>query len=278
MEHTFHTRHDFTPEFGWAAFQLIAELGDEGTTAEGLEAAARVLASPLARRADLRKLLLSLEELGLVRRAAARLTLSPAGRALAAAAGRYEAGFHAGVHCLYAWRWLWDRQPERATPSWSYQQVCREIRSAGPMGIEADAIVLKVAAAGERFGAERVSFSRSSVNGVANWLRSQVPPLVGDAGGRLHAVARPRPGLTLVRFQVASLCSMHGGDVGLEADAAEHLANALVVATQELRWVLSGLFEASDEFAVVGGGKRIIYRGSSDPFLEWIVHGRHDDN
>src|SRR3712207_1813854 len=100
MEHTFHTRHDFTPELGWAAFQLLAELDAEGITPEGLEAAARVLASPLARRADLRKLLLSLEELGLVRRDGDRLTLSGAGRALAASAGRYEAGFNAGVHCL----------------------------------------------------------------------------------------------------------------------------------------------------------------------------------
>ncbi len=41
MEHTFHTRHDFTPEFGWAAFQLLAELGQEGTTPAGLETAAR---------------------------------------------------------------------------------------------------------------------------------------------------------------------------------------------------------------------------------------------
>jgi hypothetical protein len=143
MEHTFHTRHDFTPELGWAAFQLLAELGGEGTTPNGLEAAARVLASPLARRADLRKLLLSLEELGLVRRDGDRLTLSGAGRALAGSAGRYEAGFNAGVHCLYYWRWLWGGCQSMATPSWSYRQVCREIRLAGPLGIEPDAVVLK---------------------------------------------------------------------------------------------------------------------------------------
>jgi hypothetical protein len=278
MEHTFHTRHDFTPELGWAAFQLLAELGAEGTTPEGLEAAARVLASPLVRRADLRKLLLSLEELGLVRREGDRLALSAAGRALAGTAGRYEAGFNAGVHCLYAWRWLWDGREGMATPSWSYRQVCREIRLAGPMGIEPDAVVLKVAAAGERFGAERVSFSRSSVNGVTGWLKAQVPPLVAPAGGRLRPVGHPRPGLTVLRFQVAALCSIHGGDTSIEAASAEQLADALVIAPQELRWVLEEFIGSSEEFSLLGGGKRIIYRYSSDNFLDWIVHGRHDED
>jgi hypothetical protein len=278
MEHTFHTRHDFTPELGWAAFQLLAELGAEGTTPDGLEAAARVLASPLARRADLRKLLLSLEELGLARREGDSLTLSVAGRALAASAGRYEAGFNAGVHCLYYWRWLWDGRQTLATPSWSYRQVCREIRLAGPMGIEPDAVVLKVAAAGERFGVERVSFSRSSVNGVTGWLKAQVPPLVDPAGGRLCPVHHPRPGLTVLRFQVAALCALHDGDTGIETEAVEQLADALVLAPQELRWVLAEFLGPSDEFSVLGGGKRIIYRGSSDSFVEWIVHGRHDES
>jgi hypothetical protein len=278
MEHTFHTRHDFTPELGWAAFQLLAELGAEGTTPGGLEAAARVLASPLTRRADLRKLLLSLEELRLIRREGDRLALSTAGRALAGSAGRYEAGFNAGVHCLYAWRWLWDGCEGMATPSWSYRQVCREIRLAGPIGIEPDAVVLKAAAAGERFGAERVSFSRSSVNGVTGWLKAQVPPLVDHAGGRLRPVGHPRRGLTVLRFQVAALCSLHGGDASIEAGAAEQLADALVLAPQELRWVLEEFLDSSDDFSLLGGGKRIIYLGSSDTFLEWIVHGRHDED
>jgi hypothetical protein len=232
----------------------------------------------LARRADLRKLISSLEELELVRRDGDRLALSAAGRALADSAGRYEAGFNAGVHCLYAWLWLWDGREGVATPSWSYRQVCREIRLAGPMGIEADAVVLKVATAGERFGAERVSFSRSSVNGVTGWLKAQVPPLVDHAGGRLRPVGHPRPGLTVFRFQVAALCSLHDGDTSIEAGAAEQLADALVLPPQELRWVLEEFLGSSDEFSLLGGGKRIIYRGSSDAFLEWIVHGRHDED
>jgi hypothetical protein len=278
-EHTFHTRHDFTPELGWAAFQLLAEFGADGTTVEGLEQAARTLASPMARRSNLGKLLRSMDELGLLCRSADRLRLSGAGQALAASAGRYEPGFCAGIHCLYAWDWLWGRRAEFATPSWSYRQVCREIRTAGPLGIEADAIVLKVAAAGERFGAERVSFSRSSVNGVTAWLKAHSPPLVRQAGVRLHALPQLRAGPTSLRFNAAALCALHGGQADVEGENAEVLADVLVLPSQELRIVLEESLGGSGEFHLFGRGvQRIVYRGSPDPFLEWIVHGRHTDN
>jgi hypothetical protein len=278
-EHTFHTRHDFTPELGWAAFQLFAAIGADGAAVEALEQAARTLASPMARRSDLRKLLRSMEELELLGRTGERVVLSEAGRALAASAGRYEPGFCAAVHCLYAWGWLWGRRADVATPSWSYRRVCREIRTAGPLGIEPDAIVLKVAAAGELFGAERVSFSRSSVNGVTAWLKAHSPPLVGQAGGRLHPLANPRPGPTCVRFQSAALCALHGGQASVDGENAELLADALMVPPQELLIVLEEALVGSDEFYLFGrSAKRIAYRASEDPFLEWIVHGRHDDS
>ena len=278
-EHTFHTRHDFTPELGWAAFQLLAEFGAEGTTVEGLEQAARTLASPMARRSDLRKLLRSMDEIGLLGRSADRLRLSAAGQALAASAGRYEPGFCAGIHCLYAWDWLWRRRAELATPSWSYRQVCREIRTAGPLGIEADAIVLKVAAAGERFGADRVSFSRSSVNGVTAWLKAHSPPLIGQVGARLYALPHLRAGPTSLRFHAAALCSLHEGQADVEGENAELLADVLVMPSHELRLVLEESLGRSEEFHLFGrGAKRIVYSGSTDPFLEWIVHGRHTDD
>jgi hypothetical protein len=277
-EHTFHTRHDFTPQLGWAAFQLLAEFGAEGTTLERLEEAARTLASPMTRRSDLRKLLRSIDELGLLDRSADRLCLSGAGRAMAASAGRYEPGFCAGIHCLYAWNWLWDRRIQLATPSWSYRQVCKEIRAAGPLGIEPDAIVIKVAAAGEQFGAERVSFSRSSVNGVTGWLRAHCPPLVGQAGSRLHTLPQQRPGPTSILFHAAALCALHGGEVRVQGENAELLADSLLLPTQELPLALEESLGNSDEFHFFGAGvKRIAYRGSQDPFLEWIVHGRHSD-
>jgi hypothetical protein len=276
LEHTFHTRHDFTPELGWAAFQLLAEIDE--MTVHGMEEAARALASPMARRSDLRKLLRSMDELGLLRRSSDKLSLSDAGRALAASAGRYEPGFLAGIHCLYAWGWQWSGMADLATPSWSYRQVCREIRAAGPMGIEPDALVLKVSAAGGRFGADRVSFSRSSVNGVAAWLKAHSPPLIASTAGRLRALPQPQPGPTSVRFHVAALCGLRGGQADLSGEDAELLADALLLPTQELRSVLEESLAGSEEFHLFGSStKGISYRGSPDPFLEWIVHGRDND-
>jgi hypothetical protein len=275
-EHVFHTRHDFTPELGWAAFQLLAEIGTEGSTLEGLERAARALASPMARRSDQRKLLRSMDELGLVTRSAGRIRLSTSGMALARSAGRYQPGFCAGVHCLYAWDWLWRRRPTLATPSWSYRQVCREIRFAGPLGVDADAIVVKVAAAGEAFGAERVSFSRSSVHGVTAWLKAHSPPLVAQVGPRFHPLSQCRLGPTVVRFHAAAICALGGGVANLEGGDAALLADALLLPPHELPLVLEDALGGSEEFHIVGRGvKRLVYRSSSDPFLEWIIHGEN---
>lgn len=276
MEHTFHTRHDFTPDLGWAAFQLLTAFGEDGVEVDGVEQAAQVLASPLAKRADLRKLLRSMEEIGLVRSPGNKLALTVAGVALAGAAGRYPQGFFAGVHCLYSWMWLWGGRDAVATPSWSYRQVCRAIRAAGPLGIESDAVVLNVTGAAERFKAERVSFSRSSVNGVTGWLRAQSPPLLEPIPGRLHCPAIPRTGLTCVRFQAAALCRYGGGEANLSGEHAELLADTLLIPTADLRRVLEESLATGTEFHLLSNGKRIVYRSSADPFLEWIVHGQLD--
>jgi hypothetical protein len=278
-EHTFHTRHDFTPALGWAGFQLLAEIGANGRTVEGLEQIARTLGSPMARRSDPRKLLRSMEELGLLVWSGDELSLSAAGRALADSAGRYELGFCAGIRCLYAWNWVWSRRADVATPSWSYRQVCREIRTAGSVGIDADALVLKVVAAGERFGAERVSYSRSSVNGVTAWLKVHAPPLIGQVGPRFHTLPHPRPGPTSIRFHAAALCGLHGGTADVQGENADFLADSLILPAQELRLVLEEALGDSEEFHLVGGSTPYLaYRGSADPFLEWIVHGRNHDN
>lgn len=271
MTHTFHTRHDFTPELGWAAFQLLAEIGDAGVGVDELAAAARELASPLARRADPAKLFRSMEELGLVAWAGAKVALSAAGRALAAGSGRHAPGFVAAVHCLYAWTWAWGAT-DAATPSWSYRQVCREIRRAGAVGIEADEIVLKVVAAAEPFEAERVSFSRSSVNGVTAWLGAQTPALVEQMGTRFQRPVAHRPGMTCVRYQIAAICRTGGGSAELVGRAGECLADALLLPREELRAVLEDSL-AGDEFHMLAGASRVAFRGSTDPFIEWLVNG-----
>src|SRR4051812_10756853 len=94
---TFHTRHDFTPELGWAAFQLVHELGRAGFSEGGLEEAARATTSPLARRLDLTKILASLEDLAIIGRTGKMIVLTGLGQALAAGGGTYETGFCAAI-------------------------------------------------------------------------------------------------------------------------------------------------------------------------------------
>jgi hypothetical protein len=275
MKHTFHTRHDFTPDLGWAAFQLIGEFPDEGATVEQLALAASVLASPLARRADLGKLFATIEELRLIERIGERLRLAPVGQALRMSEGRYEAGFIAGVHCLYAWNWVLDGLPSQATPSWSYREVCRAIREAGPAGIEHDAVVLKVVAAASRFDADRVSFSRSSVNGVAGWLKAHTPPLVEQVGGRLYPATHRRPGLTSVRLHMAALCASRGGAADIGDEEAALLADVLLIPPGELRAVIHDSLIGSKEFHLLKDTKRVVFRTSDDPFLHWIGHEKN---
>ena len=65
----------------------------------------------------------------------------------------------------------------------------------------------------------------------------------------------------------------------MEGENAELLADVLVMPSHELRLVLEESLGRSEEFHLFGrGAKRIVYSGSTDPFLEWIVHGRHTDD
>lgn len=273
MEHTFHTRHDFTPELGWAAYQLLGEMPGGVASLHSLSSAAALLASPLARREDLRKLLRSMEELGLVVRGGDDFSLTSAGRTLALSAGRYQAGFVTAVHTLYAWTWMWSGDPGVATPSWSYRRVCRAIREAGTTGIEPDAVVAQVVTGGARFGTDRVSFSRASVGGVTSWLKAQLPALVETSGGRVRPRLGYRPGLGCVRYQVAALCRLGRGTGSLTGEAGGQLADSLLIPPTEVASILRETLESDREFHLLAKSQRVVYRGSQDPFLDWIVHG-----
>src|SRR5262249_20987024 len=141
--HVFHTRHDFTPEFAWAAFQLLAGIDRSAIDTNELYAIAKATASPLIKRSDLSKLFAAMEQIGLTERAYQQVSLSVAGQSLAKGLGRYRMGFTAAIHCLYSWTWVWQ-SPGTATPSWSYREVCRQLLDGGAAGIEGDELVLRV--------------------------------------------------------------------------------------------------------------------------------------
>ena len=171
---------------GWEAFQLLSEVPPDGIPASSLHTISKAVGSPLGRLANLTKLLASMQDVGLIKKTQEGIALSKAGRSLAKGIGSYETGFHAAVHCLYAWKWIWDGDKKTASPSWSYREVLRQILNSGSIGVDSDEIVLRlVSVAEEDFGKVKVSFSRASVSGVTAWLEGQVLPLVRKEGKRI---------------------------------------------------------------------------------------------
>lgn len=269
--HTFHTRHDFTPELGWAAFQLVYEIGRAGGTSSTLEDAAKAATSPLARRSDLAKVLASLEDLDLLTREGKAVALTDFGQALAAGIGEYETGFRAAVHCIYAWQWLWEGERDHASPSWSYREVCRQVLSGPPSGIAADDLVLRVVDAAGMFNAERVSFSRSSVSGVVNWLMVQTPPLVEQVGKNVARVRGQAPSPSSLRLNIAAACGLEGGRINLDGNALNLLAESVLIPPDELWLSVVEYVRDSVEFSLITGGRgTVIFDHAEDEFIRWV--------
>jgi hypothetical protein len=271
--HVFHTKHDFTPALGWAAFQLLASAGQQGMTRQELSTVARLAGSPLTRRSEPTKILTALDDLGLLQRHGECVHLSAAGQALAQGLGSYETGFRAAVHCLYCWKWLWDGQSHLASPSWSYRQVCHQLLASPTTGVLIDDLVLQVVAVAEQFGAMKVSFSRSSITGVTAWLAAQVPPLAVQHSRRVSRLPARVPSATTLRLHLAALCALGDGQILLNKEHLQLLTEGLLIPTDEW-WLLDfEMAQASTEFLIISNDrKRVVFRGSTDPFLEWIVH------
>lgn len=273
--HIFHTRHDFSPGLGWAAFQLIASVAENGIYEQELGEVAKLIASPLAVRSDLTKLLAGLEEVGLIMREGELLKLSSVGQALAEGHGLYADEFVKAVHCLYVWQWLWMTSTEIATPSWSYRETCRLLLKAGSIGLDRDDLVLRIIASAQMFGAEKVSFSRSSISGITMWLEAQRPALAHRVRSNSIAFANCLPTIGTLRLHLAALCRLHHGEARLDGEGIQLLAEALLTVPSALTLPLNELSEAGDEFLAVSGSvPRVIFRYTDDPLLRWGATGK----
>lgn len=271
--HVFHTKHDFKPELGWAAFQILSETPLNGISPSNLLTISKAIGSPLAQLSNLTKILASMQEVGLIEKTQEGVALSKAGRTLAKGIGSYETGFHAAVHCLYAWKWIWDGDHKIASPSWSYREVLRQILYAGSVGIDSDEIVLRlVSVAEEDFGNVKISFSRSSVSGVTAWLENQALPLVKKEGKRIHCQNSAIPMADAIRLHLAALCSLGEGEIVLDNEKMQLLAESFLIQTDRLIGLLEDFTRDTDEFLFISSvPHRVVFNGSEDPFIEWIA-------
>jgi hypothetical protein len=148
--------------------------------------------------------------------------------------------------------------------------------------VDSDDIVLRVVSAAERFNAEKVSFSRSSVSGVTMWLEVQAPPLVQKKGRRIFTKGYLSPMADSIRLHLAALCAVNGGERGcttafkgaaiLNTDNIQLLAECFLIPADELFVPITDFTRDLDEFLLVPGvPNRVIFKGSEDPFIEWIV-------
>ena len=213
-----------------------------------------------------------MQDVGLIEKTREGVVLSKAGKALAKGIGCYEIGFRAAVHCLYAWRWIWDGNNKIASPSWSYREVLRQILGSGSIGVDSDEIVLRlVSVAEQHFGAAKVSFSRSSVGGVTMWLEAQALPLIKREGKRIRRQSLS-PMSDSIRLHLASLCSLSNGEVVLNDKRMQLLAESFLIQTDELIGPVEDFTRDSDEFLFIPSvPNRVVFNGSEDPFIEWIV-------
>ena len=271
--HVFHTRHDFKPNLGWEAFQLLSEIPSDGISASNLHTISKAVGSPLGRLSNLTKLLASMQDVGLVEKTRAGIGLSKVGRSLAKGIGCYEIGFRAAVHCLYAWKWIWDGNNKIASPSWSYREVLRQISSSGSVGIDSDEIVLRlVSVAEEHFGKVKISFSRASVSGVTVWLEQQALPLVRREGKRILCQNSSIPMTNAMRLHLAALCTLDNGESVLDNKRLQLLAESFLTQTDGLVGLLKDFVNDTDEFLFIPSmPNRVVFNSSEDPFIEWIV-------
>lgn len=271
--HVFHTRHDFKPGLGWEVFQLLSEVPRDGISASSLHAISKAVGSPLGRLSNLTKLLASMQDAGLIEKTREEIALSKAGRFLAKGVGSYETGFYAAVHCLYAWKWIWDGDKKTASPSWSYREVLRQILNSGSIGVDSDEIVLRlVSVAEEDFGKVKVSFSRASVSGVTVWLEDQALPFIKKEGKRILCQNSSIPMVDAIRLHLAALCSLGKGEIVLDNEKMQLLAESFLMQTDRLIGLLEDFTRDTDEFLFIPSvPNRVVFNGSEDPFIEWIV-------
>jgi len=272
---SFHTKHDLTPEFAYAVFQLLTQVDSQGITPNDLLTIAQQLGSPLAKRSNLTKILRGMEELELVQRRRELVSLSAIGQALAASVGSYERGFLSAIHCLYFWTWLWQHNEQIATPSWSYWQVCREIQSAGINGINRDEIVLRIVNnATAQFQCEKVSFSRSSIHGVTIWLEAQTPALIDLKEERIFPqTSQTATSAELLRLNIGALYKYLGGPIPLSEPSLLRLAESLLITIDSWIDSIVDFVSESSEFILTSGVKpKIVLKNSDDAFLHWMTH------
>ena len=76
----------------------------------------------------------------------------------------------------------------------------------------------------------------------------------------------------LYAFTLASLCSLENGESVLDDEKMQLLAESFLIQTDKLLGLLEDFARDTDEFLFISSvPNRVVFNGSEDPFIEWIV-------
>ena len=169
----FHVRHDLAPIPTYELL-LLLRAKPNGQTQQTLHSSANLNGYKLRLRKDYYKLLRSLMELELIIEEGDTYQLTSVGHVIANIVIFQQDLLPDFIHFQYYTRF--DLDPNKRF-SWSYQQVCDSLWNTAPAIIHRDRLVnLVTQEAAQTFSTKGVSFSKSSVTGILNWLEGLSPP------------------------------------------------------------------------------------------------------
>jgi len=184
----FHVRHDFQPQLTQELLILLRASADPQTE-EQLKQAALQRAFKLRDRKSYGKLLRSLFELGLLERRNDLVELSELGWKISDLITYYPHLLPEFIHFLYYAAWELDQNNRF---SWSYRTVCQWLWDTSPCVVDRDRLVnLVTQKADHKFKLRGVSFSKSSVSGILNWIAELEPMCISQRDRQQVFTQRP---------------------------------------------------------------------------------------
>jgi hypothetical protein len=195
----FHVRHDLQPSLTNELLILLRS-STTGQTENDLQKAAEERGYRLRHRKDYGKLLITLDELGIVTEHQKKFRLTDAGQIITNIAVYQRDLLAEFIHFLYMVGW--DENQEQRS-SWSYKTVCEILWNTAPCHIDRDRLVnLITQEALSKFQDNRVSFSTSSVAGILNWVTELTPFCIVNGNDGLQYFSR-RPYCPIEAFVLA---------------------------------------------------------------------------
>jgi hypothetical protein len=104
-------------------------------------------------------------------------------------------------------------------------------------------------------------------------------PLITKRGQRIFLQNASAPPPSSVRLHVASLCALGGGEAILNDENRQLLAESFLIGADECVGLITDVSRDSSEFLFIPTApSRVIFKGSEDLFIVWMVKSARRDS